>query len=80
MSTISRPVRGLLNVARHKDDLSARLLDQLSRFLRVLVFAQVGNQQVRALPRVGQCNRPANTAVSAGNDGALAGKTPRPLV
>jgi hypothetical protein len=72
-------VGGFLNVARHQDDLSTRLLDQPLYLLRILIFAQTGDQQVRPLPGEGQRDRSADAAVATGMMARLPVKRPDPL-
>jgi hypothetical protein len=68
-------VLGRLDVARCENSLAARFLDPLLRFLRVLILVEIGNKHIRAFASIGDRHGPADSAVGAGDDRLLAGKS-----
>jgi hypothetical protein len=61
-------MRAIAQIARHEDGFSPFLLDQLLDLLRVVVFAEIGDQHVRPLARIGDRDGSPNAAVAAGDD------------
>jgi len=59
---------------------TARLLDVARGVLRVVVLAQVGDDDVGALAGEGDCHGPADPAVAAGDDRPLSGQPAGALV
>src|SRR3954462_1173480 len=51
-----------LDIAGNEHCLSARLLDETLCFLRVIMFAQIGDDDVCAFPGVGYCDCAPNAA------------------
>jgi hypothetical protein len=60
---------GIADVAGDEDGLASLFLHQRFHFLCVVIFAQVGDQDVRALSGVRDRDSPADAAVAAGDDG-----------
>ena len=71
---------GRADVSCDQHRLASGLLNQALRFLRVLVFIQIGDQHVRTLAREGDGDRPADAAIAAGDDGFQSFELARSLV
>ena len=61
----------IADVARHEDGLASGVLDKAFRLVGVVVFAEIGNQDIGSLARKGNCHRPADAAICAGYDRLL---------
>jgi hypothetical protein len=55
------------DVARNRYHTSSGLLDPVRRFLRLAIFAEIGRQYVRPLPRKGDRDGATDTGISAGD-------------
>lgn len=75
--TMARPWAGMLDVAEHQHRFLPGLRNPISRLSRTLVLVEIGDQDVRALAGEGDGDGPADTAVAAGDYGALAPGLPR---
>ena len=66
---------GVAHVAGDKQCIAAGLLDRRARFLRIRLFlGEVHERHVGALPREHQRHRPADTRITAGDEGRLGGE------
>lgn len=61
-------LRSFLDVGIDKDRSTSFGLDQFSGDIGIFVFAEVRNQHIRALARVGKRNRAPYSAIAAGDD------------
>ncbi len=64
-------VLGIGDVAADEDGFAARLLDEPGRVLGVAVLVEVGDEHVSAFAGESDGHRPADAAVTAGDDAAL---------
>jgi hypothetical protein len=64
----------MLDIARDEERPAAFLFDQLLHVLSILVFAQIGDEDVRAFPRIGYRDRSTDAAVASGDDRLQAGE------
>src|SRR5947209_9880161 len=67
----------VLHIARDEHSFPAGVLYQFLSLLGIIVLIQIGNEQVRALARICNGDRAADSAVRAGDDSLLASQATR---
>ncbi len=61
-------MRRVGDISRHEQGLAARLLHPVGGLLRVFIFAEIGDDDIRALASECDGDRPAYPGVAAGDD------------
>src|SRR6185437_3085600 len=67
-------MRGRSDIARHQHRFAAGFFHESPRLLRILVFVEIRNQDIRAFAREGNGDSPSNATIRARDYGPLSGE------